>query len=348
MSRDNLPKKQIGPRPLWFVALLLLDAFALGGLVAMELVRQLLESIGNRLITVEAQAEILNILDHLTPYWLGYVGVSLLLGLITAGAYLWLKTRSRIVITLTLMIPLILLVSFFALRVVSTATSPAPPPTTPTAPATTQPAATTTPIRVDLTPAQRAAMQALVAAVNVPVDQIKLISTEAVQWPDGCLGIVHLGVMCLQGLVDGFRIILEANGQQYEFHTNQDGTSIGQLAALPGSRQETRRFAELRDLLGRKRMQRAHRHQIAQPGAADFRNIRTIVIQRHLDQFAPRRIPGQQAHLHRDVVLRLELIQQRLNEVGVGSLNGELDFRGHSPGCSTGNSVSMTSVSTTL
>ena len=116
MSKGNLPKKQIGPRPIWFKALLLLDAFALGGLVAIELVRQLLESIGNRLITVEAQAEILNVLDHLLPYWLGYIGGSLLLGWITVGAYLWLKTRSRIVITLTLMIPLILLVSFFALR----------------------------------------------------------------------------------------------------------------------------------------------------------------------------------------------------------------------------------------
>ena len=55
----------------------------------------------------------------------------------------------------------------------------------------------------------------------------------AVQWPDGCLGIVRMGVMCLRGPVDGFRIILEANGQQYEFHTNQDGTAIGQLAKAP-------------------------------------------------------------------------------------------------------------------
>ncbi len=116
MSKDNLPKKQLGPRPLWFVALLLLDAFVLGGLVAMRLVLYLLESTMDRLIKVEAQAEILNVLDHLLPYWLGYVGLSLLLGLITVGAYLWLKTRSRIMITLTLMIPLLLLVSFFALR----------------------------------------------------------------------------------------------------------------------------------------------------------------------------------------------------------------------------------------
>ena len=76
-------------------------------------------------------------------------------------------------------------------------------------------------------------MQALVAAINVPIDQVQLIGTEAVQWPDGCLGIVRMGVMCMQGPIDGFRIILAANDQQYEFHTNQDGTSIGQLAKAP-------------------------------------------------------------------------------------------------------------------
>ena len=97
MSKDNLPKKQLGPRPLWFVALLLLDAFVLGGLVAMGLVRQSLESTMNQLITVEAQAEILNVLDHLLPYWLGYIGISLLLGLTTVGAYLCLRTRSSAV-----------------------------------------------------------------------------------------------------------------------------------------------------------------------------------------------------------------------------------------------------------
>ena len=110
----------------------------------------------------------------------------------------------------------------------SAPTQPMPTVLAPTQSAPTQPAPTVTPIRVDLTPAQRAAMQALVAAVNVSIDQIKLISTEAAQWPDGCLGIVRMGVMCLRGPIAGFRIILEANGQQYEFHTNQDGTSIGQ------------------------------------------------------------------------------------------------------------------------
>jgi hypothetical protein len=113
-----------------------------------------------------------------------------------------------------------------------TATSPSPTQSIPATPAPTQPAATATPVRVDLAPAQRAAMQALVEAVNVPADQIQLISTEAVQWPDGCLGIVRINARCMGGPVEGFRIILEANGQQYEFHTNHDGTAVAQLAVV--------------------------------------------------------------------------------------------------------------------
>jgi hypothetical protein len=85
---------------------------------------------------------------------------------------------------------------------------------------------TPTHIHVDLTPAQRAAITALSEQLNLPVDMITLISTEAVTWPDGCLGIVRVGVMCAQAEVPGFKIILEANGQKYEFHTNQDGSIV--------------------------------------------------------------------------------------------------------------------------
>lgn len=79
-------------------------------------------------------------------------------------------------------------------------------------------------IPVDLTPAQRAALTALSEQLNLSVDKITLISTEAITWPDGCLGIVRMGVICTQAEVPGFKIILEADGQKYEFHTNQDGS----------------------------------------------------------------------------------------------------------------------------
>src|SRR5260221_4760708 len=79
---------------------------------------------------------------------------------------------------------------------------------------------------VDLTPAESAAISALSAALKLPADQIKLVSSEAVDWPDGCLGVQKIGVMCTQAIVPGYKIVLQANGSLYEFHTNKDGKQI--------------------------------------------------------------------------------------------------------------------------
>jgi hypothetical protein len=94
--------------------------------------------------------------------------------------------------------------------------------------ATATPAATATsaPVHADLTPAQLAAEKALADSAKITVDQITLVSTEAVNWPDGCLGMVLPGVLCAKGPVPGFRIKLSAGGRDYEYHTNQDGTSV--------------------------------------------------------------------------------------------------------------------------
>lgn len=99
------------------------------------------------------------------------------------------------------------------------------------APTATEPSVPTEPstpthIPVDLTPAQRAALNALTEKLGLSADQIKLVSAEAVTWPNGCLGIVRIGVMCTQAEVPGFKIVLEANGQKYEVHTNQDGSVV--------------------------------------------------------------------------------------------------------------------------
>jgi hypothetical protein len=97
-------------------------------------------------------------------------------------------------------------------------------------PSATQPELSTTPvpthIPVDVPPAQRAAVQALADALGVAINQVKVVSAEAVDWPNGCLGVQRMGVMCTQQIVPGFRIILEADGQQYEYHTNSSGSQI--------------------------------------------------------------------------------------------------------------------------
>jgi hypothetical protein len=81
-----------------------------------------------------------------------------------------------------------------------------------------------------LTPAVSAAITALSGTLNLPPGQIAVVSTEAVEWPDGCLGVQKLGVMCTQAIVPGYKIILEAKGEQYEFHTDEDGSVVVQVA----------------------------------------------------------------------------------------------------------------------
>jgi hypothetical protein len=86
------------------------------------------------------------------------------------------------------------------------------------------PAPTQAPL--EITPVERAAITALSETLSLPPEQITLISTEAVTWPDGCLGVHRPGVMCTQALVPGFRILLEAEGRQYELRTNETGSQV--------------------------------------------------------------------------------------------------------------------------
>ncbi len=97
-----------------------------------------------------------------------------------------------------------------------------PPPTVP--PSGALPTPTVTP--VTLTPAEKAAEQALSQKYNIPLDQITIVSKESVAWPNGCLGVVIPGVLCTDIVTDGYRVIMEANGQQYEFRTNLDGSTV--------------------------------------------------------------------------------------------------------------------------
>ncbi len=74
--------------------------------------------------------------------------------------------------------------------------------------------------------AQDAAISALAKNLGLDAGEIKVISSKAVEWPDACLGITQEGVACAQVVTPGYKIILEANGKQVEYHTNQDGTVV--------------------------------------------------------------------------------------------------------------------------
>lgn len=68
--------------------------------------------------------------------------------------------------------------------------------------------------------------QTLMQQLQVDADEIEIVSVEAVEWPDACLGVYNEDELCAQVITPGYRVILEAEGRTYEYHTNADGTSI--------------------------------------------------------------------------------------------------------------------------
>jgi hypothetical protein len=75
-------------------------------------------------------------------------------------------------------------------------------------------------------PAAAAAQAALAEKLGLPASQIAIVSVEAVEWPDACLGAAGEGEMCAQVITPGYRVVLEANGKQYEVHTDESGKNV--------------------------------------------------------------------------------------------------------------------------
>lgn len=66
-----------------------------------------------------------------------------------------------------------------------------------------------------------AAIADLSKQTSVPADQISLTSVEPMEWSDASLGCPQEGMMYAQVITPGYLIVLTAQGQQYEYHTDQ-------------------------------------------------------------------------------------------------------------------------------
>lgn len=73
-----------------------------------------------------------------------------------------------------------------------------------------------------------AAQQALADELGIPASQVTIISAARVEWPDSCLGVQTPGIMCAQVVTSGYLVLLEANGKQYEYHTDLTGENMAQ------------------------------------------------------------------------------------------------------------------------
>ena len=68
----------------------------------------------------------------------------------------------------------------------------------------------------------------LAAELGVAADAVTLMEIEAVEWPDSSLGCPQPDMMYAQVITNGYRIVLEANGATYNYHTdsNPDGQIV--------------------------------------------------------------------------------------------------------------------------
>jgi type III secretory pathway component EscS len=115
--------------------LVTLDAFFLGGLVALLMVNRFLNNHLARYAQGNFRAEgstILDLMDDLLIYFAGYIGVLLVLLLITAVIWVWSKTQSRTLRygVVLLVVSIVLVVAIVWVGRFTTATPP--PPMTPT------------------------------------------------------------------------------------------------------------------------------------------------------------------------------------------------------------------------
>ena len=62
------------------------------------------------------------------------------------------------------------------------------------------------------------------ALANVPRGKLVIVQAEPVVWPDGSLGCPEPGALYTQALVDGYWIVIAAEGKTYDFRMARKGT----------------------------------------------------------------------------------------------------------------------------
>jgi hypothetical protein len=112
-------------------------------------------------------------------------------------------------------------------------------------PATPTTAATPTPPPEDEPAAERVidlARADLAEKLGLAKEEIDVQSVEAVQWRDSSLGCPEEGKMYLQVITPGYRVVLSAGGETYEYHTDRSRAVLcdpeGRLSTAPPSAEQ--------------------------------------------------------------------------------------------------------------
>lgn len=74
----------------------------------------------------------------------------------------------------------------------------------------------------------------------VKPETITLVSATEQQWPDGSMGCAKPGEMYTQMIVPGYRVVLQAAGEKFAYHSDQRGNFVvcANGLALPPAKQQ--------------------------------------------------------------------------------------------------------------
>lgn len=102
-------------------------------------------------------------------------------------------------------------------------------------PEITEPTAETPDTESGADAATVAAIAHLAQELGIAEADIELISVEAAEFNDSCLGLGRPDESCLQAITPGWRVILSANGQEYEVRTDETGAQVRTATGTEGA-----------------------------------------------------------------------------------------------------------------
>lgn len=82
-------------------------------------------------------------------------------------------------------------------------------------------------------PVLDAVRQDLSKRTSIPADQFKVREASQQTWSDGCLGLAQPDEMCLQALVEGWRIVMFHRDRTWVYRTDSRGRTIRLEMEIP-------------------------------------------------------------------------------------------------------------------
>ena len=65
-----------------------------------------------------------------------------------------------------------------------------------------------------------------IQALNLDSNLVRIVSSSQVEWSDSCLDVDQPGVDCLPQATEGYWVVMEANGLQFDYHSDLTGSDI--------------------------------------------------------------------------------------------------------------------------